>query len=572
MPRAERLRVGVAPERDRDRIYRLRHEVYASELRQHPENEAGTLTDELDSFNDFLTVSSNRELLAFVAITPPGRRYSIDKYFPRCQLPLTFDDGLYEVRLLTVAPPHRNSSLASVLMYAALRWVEAHGGDTVVAIGRRELLDFYLKVGLRPLARQVEVGAVTYELMSATTVELCEQVPRYERLVRRLERSHEWDLGVPLRPSVSCFHGGAFFEAIGTRFDKLDKRRSVISADVLDAWFPPSPRVTAALREHLPWLLSTSPPAHAEGLIETIAERREVDSDCLIAGAGSSDLIYLAFRHWLSPESRVLILDPSYGEYEHIFKVVIGCRTERFQLQRRNGFELDLHALEARLRSLHDLVVVVNPNSPTGVHVPRVDLERLLTRIPRRTRAWIDETYVDYVGAEESLERFATTRKNVFVCKSMSKVYALSGARVGYLCGPAEELRELQRLRPAWSVSLTAQVAAVHALSDPDYYARRYRETHELREHLARRLGRISKLEVMPGTTNFLLCFLPPGGPGAQAVVEACRTHNVFLRNAGNMGRGLGDHAIRIAVKDRPTNRRIAHVLAGVLCQGASRL
>ena len=105
MAEPEPLRIGLATERDRERIYRLRHEVYASELGQHPENEAGTLTDELDSFNVFLTASRDRELLAFVAITPPGGRYSIDKYFPRRELPLTFDDGLYEVRLLTVVLP-----------------------------------------------------------------------------------------------------------------------------------------------------------------------------------------------------------------------------------------------------------------------------------------------------------------------------------------------------------------------------------------------------------------------------------------------------------------------------------
>ena len=82
MPRAERLRVGVATERDRDRIYRLRHEVYASELHQHPENEAGTLTDELDSFNDFLDLAEallgERELEGVVQVASfhPGYRFA----------------------------------------------------------------------------------------------------------------------------------------------------------------------------------------------------------------------------------------------------------------------------------------------------------------------------------------------------------------------------------------------------------------------------------------------------------------------------------------------------------------
>ena len=64
------------------------------------------------------------------------------------------DEGLYEVRLLTVLPAHRGSELAVLLTYAAFRWVESHGGSHLVAIGRREILDFYVRIGLKP-ARQL---------------------------------------------------------------------------------------------------------------------------------------------------------------------------------------------------------------------------------------------------------------------------------------------------------------------------------------------------------------------------------------------------------------------------------
>jgi hypothetical protein len=59
---------------------------------------------------------------------------------------------------------------------------------------------------------------------------------------------------------VRCYHGGAFFEAIGDDFATLERSRTVINADVLDAWFPPSPIAIAAVRRYLPWLLRTSPP------------------------------------------------------------------------------------------------------------------------------------------------------------------------------------------------------------------------------------------------------------------------------------------------------------------------
>ena len=65
---------------------------------------------------------------------------------------------------------------------------------------------------------------------------------------------------------ASCYHGGAFFDAIGAEFDALHRRSAVINADVLDAWFDPAPGVIEAVSAHLAWSLRTSPPTHCEGL------------------------------------------------------------------------------------------------------------------------------------------------------------------------------------------------------------------------------------------------------------------------------------------------------------------
>jgi histidinol-phosphate/aromatic aminotransferase/cobyric acid decarboxylase-like protein len=231
-----------------------------------------------------------------------------------------------------------------------------------------------------------------------------------------------------------CFHGGAFFEAIGPGFDALERRDQIVNADVLDAWFPPSPKVLDALRDHLPWFMSTSPPTHSEGLRAVIAQSRGVNEENILPGAGSSDLIYLAFRHWLNPDSRVLILDPMYGEYEHVLLNVIGCKIDRLVLPRSNNYVVDLDELEARIGRGYDLIILVNPNNPTGQHIPRSKLETVLAKVPATTRVWIDEAYLEYVGSGESLERFAAKSESVIVCKSMSKVYALSGMRAAYLC------------------------------------------------------------------------------------------------------------------------------------------
>jgi histidinol-phosphate/aromatic aminotransferase/cobyric acid decarboxylase-like protein len=614
------LTVSVATQSDREAIYLLRHEVYARELGQHTANPAAKLKDALDDWNSYLVARQGSQIAGFISVTPPYRaamhgnqtpHYSIDKYVSREALPFPFDDHLYEVRLLTVVKPHRGGEVATLLMYAAFRWVEAHGGTRIVAIGRREIVDMYVRSGLEPLGMSVQSGAVTYDVLQATIEALRERMRSFGGLLERLESKTAWQLNFPFRKPAACFHGGAFFEAVGSKFDTLERSPSIINADVLDAWFPPAPGVVASLQEYLPWLLRTSPPTACEGLVEAIAEARGVSPEHILPGAGSSDLIFRALRHWLGPASHALILDPTYGEYAHVLERVIGCTVDRLTLRRDDNYAVDLGRLEAALSDNYDLVVLVNPNSPTGRHVARAQLEEILRRAPTRTRIWMDETYIEYAGcsfhepcdvgewsggsdasfpltpalslrerercrppsdeketappgAGESLESFAATSEKVIVCKSMSKVYALSGARAAYLCAGAHQLEELRAITPPWVVSLPAQVAAVRALQDADYYRARYAETATLREQLAAKLTELG-LDVVPGVANFLLCHLPSDGPDAATIVRRCRERGLFLRDAGAMGSQLGSHGLRIAVKDGETNQRMMAILAPAL-------
>ncbi|HEY4303427.1 MAG TPA: histidinol-phosphate transaminase [Gemmatimonadaceae bacterium] len=364
---------------------------------------------------------------------------------------------------------------------------------------------------------------------------------------------------------ATCYHGGAFFDAIGDELDAsaLHRSASIINADVLDAWFDPAPGVMAALCQHLPWALRTSPPTHADGLRRIIARTRDVPFDSILTGAGSSALIFLALHEWLDAESRVLILDPMYGEYAHVLEQVVGCRVTRLELDRNDDYAIDLDALAEELQRGYDLVVLVNPNSPTGQHVPAAALRTALDSAPSRTRLWIDETYIDYIDASESLEQWAAASSNAVVCKSMSKVYALSGARCAYLCGNSSLIDELRRLSPPWAVGLPAQIAACEALRDEHYYRDRWRATHHLRATLANSLRQLS-WDVAPSCANFLLCRVRDDGPTAAQLIAACRERGLYLRDVSSMSARFDERTLRIAVKDAATNQRMVQILRDV--------
>ena len=555
--------ICFAEEHDRDFIYRMRHEIYASELGQHAKNTEGRLTDNLDAINVYIVAKVGEEVAGFVSVTPPNEvGYSIDKYFRRDELPFRFDQKLYETRILTVSKSWRNTRVAALLMYAALRYIQSVGGKTVVGIGRLEVLEMYKYAGFRSLQKQVCAGRVAFELIVA---DVEDDRSQFMPLVANLEKHADWNLnGVSFHKTDLVYHGGAFFEAIGEEFDCLERKDDVISADVLDAWFDPAPRVINALREHLPWALRTSPPTGCKGMQRVIARSQGVHEGNILPGAGSSDLIFLALRHWLNSQSRVLILDPMYGEYAHVLEKITGCHVERLNLAPHKNYTVRPQELRTQFQHGYDWVILVNPNSPTGQHIQRDILEDILQAAPSSTSFWIDETYVEYAGSQQSLERFAVDSTNVLICKSMSKVYALSGVRCAYLCGPVPMIAELRPLSPPWAVSLPGQIAACEALRSISYYEEKWQETHKLREQLSLQLQELG-WNVVPSCTNFLLCHLPVNQPTAVDLVKACRRRNLFLRDVSSMGKCFDQRTLRIAVKDKETNTRMLEIIREAL-------
>ena len=368
-------------------------------------------------------------------------------------------------------------------------------------------------------------------------------------------------MGAEDKEGDSCFHGGAFFEGIGVEFNNLDEKDNIISADVLDAWFPPAPKIQEVIHSYLPWIIKTSPPTNSEGYIKTISEHRTLNRESILPGAGSSDLIFRIFNQWLRPSSKVLILDPTYGEYSHILNKIIKCKVERLELKREEGYNINIDKLREKLNQKFDLFVWVNPNSPTGLHINKNEVETLLLNNKGCERIWIDETYVEYAGREQTLERFAEKSNNVFVCKSMSKVYALSGLRAAYLCANPNNIRPLKRITPPWVISLPAQIAATTALKQEDYYIKKYQETHELRDKLELQLKQIGIDEIIPGIANFIMFHVGNDKFSASRIVNECKLKKLYLRDLSGMGTSFEDDAIRMAVKDLNTNNKMIAIL-----------
>ena len=230
-----------------------------------------------------------------------------------------------------------------------------------------------------------------------------------------------------------------------------------------------------------------------------------------------------------------------------------------------NGYQLAREQLETIACADADLVLLANPNNPTGRYCDAGTLRSALATLPDTSRAWIDETYVDFVAGGASLEAFAQSRPNVVVGKSMSKAYGLSGLRLGYLAGSPSIIRPLRERRRPWPVSLPADNAAVAALASAEYYSSRYAETASLRDGLETRLAKIPGVAVVPGTANFVLCLLESDWPDAATMAHWCRRDGVFVRYFPAASPPLRQRGIRIAVRTDEENDRIAAAVGRAL-------
>lgn len=310
---------------------------------------------------------------------------------------------------------------------------------------------------------------------------------------------------------------------------------NTIVADVLDAWFAPSPAVRDAYLAGV-GDISKSPDPACRPLIQAIATARILPENAISLGAGSSEIIHRVLPAMTGPGPAV-ILDPTYSEYSYVLERS-GREVIRHKLSPTTDFAINTDALKETAKGA-SLVILVNPNNPTGKALTRNQILELRANLDPKTVLWVDEAYVEYIPESASVELEASQAENLFVLKSLSKAYALSGLRAAYLVGPNPVAP------PPWIVSAPAQQAAIAAFSEAIYYEARWRETNRMTEDFAS-LVRALGLKVHCGFLNAILI----ESPKPDWAIDLAE-NGLIVRTPEGMGDVLKDRYIRIGLKPR---------------------
>lgn len=357
---------------------------------------------------------------------------------------------------------------------------------------------------------------------------------------------------------IHCRHGGGIYQSIGDQFSAIQDAPKIAACDVLDAWYPPAPSVQEKVRAHLEWAMRTSPPVHAEGLVAKIAKARNLSIDQIVVGGGSSDIIFLLLPFLVTSRERVVIVQPAYGEYAHYLRNFTDCEIVPYNTEPFD-FAVNIENLIGFVKETGaTALILVNPCNPTGSSLDNKQMKSLLRDLSG-VKIIVDETYIDYLGPGQSIENQVSEYPNLTIIKSMSKIYALSGMRVGYaVCSRVLASQVIPRI-PPYSIGTLGQIAAIAALDEPEYYRQMMGETTIRSQYLQSFLKDIPGIRPLPSVFNSLLLDLEDHLFDAKAIEDRARECGILLRDISDQGNQTPGRYLRIAVTHYEDMDRIIH-------------
>ena len=288
------------------------------------------------------------------------------------------------------------------------------------------------------------------------------------------------------------------------------------------------------------------PDPDCTALREAIGRQDGVEPDCVTCGNGGADLLYrLAFG--LKPK-KVLLPVPAFVEYEEAMTaagahMVYETMDEDFHIR---------EDMTERITEDTDLVILCNPNNPTGLLTPRRQVLAVLERAKEmHCRVLVDECFLEICREEEqyTVKPYLKEYPNLMILKSFTKLYAIPGVRLGYLlCADREVIAQVNRAGQAWSVSHIAQCAGVAALSHPEYKAAVIDAVEKELIYMKKEMANLP-LTLYDGRANYLF-FRTPGVTDLDRRLES---RGIMIRNCSNYV-NLGNDYWRIAVKNHEEN------------------
>ncbi len=324
----------------------------------------------------------------------------------------------------------------------------------------------------------------------------------------------------------------------------------VIKLNTNENPYPPSPQVKLALRQIDSESLRQYPEPGADTFRRAAARVLGVDSEMIIAGNGSDELLNLLVRAYVEPGQAVAYPVPTYSLYLTLAEIQGATVIE---IPFNENFELpdDLPTCGA------SLIFLSNPNAPTGTFIEPQAIEQLARRFDGVVV--VDEAYVDF--ADDNCLRLVDRNRNIVVLRTFSKSYSMAGVRFGYAVAPRPIVKDLMKIKDSYNCDVVSIRLATAAIEDQAYMRRISDKIRRQRTYLTGQLEKLGFV-VRPSSANFIW---------AQAPMRSAKTLYLTLKDRGILVRyfdkvGLRRN-IRITVGLPKENKALIDALADILSE-----
>ena len=377
------------------------------------------------------------------------------------------------------------------------------------------------------------------------------------------------------------FHGGNIYKIFR---EKNIKEILDYSSNINPYGIPES--LKKRITENLEILERYPDPDYVE-LREKLAYLNNVNMSDIILGNGATEIIFL-FMKVINPK-KILIVSPTFGEYERAVKAteISGdtvslsssngdnknienkkIEIEYFELKESDDFKLNIGNLKNELENKYDLLIICNPNNPTGKFLKLAQTEEILKECNKyNTKLFIDEAFIEFLedGMKESIINTEGNKKNLFVTRAFTKFFAIPGLRLGYGMYFDKELeKKISEKKEPWSVNNFAEMAGLTVLDDAEYIEKTLKWIAEEKIYMYEKLNKISGMKVYETEVNFITGKIDEKlfseGVNVKILREKMLEQGILIRDASNF-KFLDERFFRLAIKDRASNERVIEAM-----------
>ncbi len=302
------------------------------------------------------------------------------------------------------------------------------------------------------------------------------------------------------------------------------KDMEYIKLNTNESPYPPSKEVLEAINKSEVELLKLYPDPEAKKLKVKLAALHGVTEKNIYLANGSDDILNFAFMAFCGDGKQALFPDITYGFYK-VFAELHGVKYTALPLE--NDFSIDYK----KYFNAKGMVVIANPNAPTGLNLPLDAIEEVIKNNPDNV-VLIDEAYVDFGG--ESAYKLTKKYDNLLVVQTFSKSRSMAGARLGFAIaseGIIEDLEKIKYSTNPYNINRLTMVAGEAAVDSNDYYMENCKKICNTREYTTKELERLG-FEVIDSKTNFIFAKHPDFD--GQKIYDELKAKGILVRHFTN--------------------------------------